>query len=696
MEVNSGGVRIRTISTVIGRGLLPILALVAALGGTLLPAVAPDVRAAAPDLTLTTDTRYDVQPDKARIHVTTLVTAVNHLHDTKTHIYYFDKAYLAVQASASGFKITGPGGPTVHVASRKKDHILLRIDFGKRLTAGGTRTLTMTFNLVDKGRSPTRQLRVGTSLVSFPAWAFASESTPGGSVTVGFPAGYNVTVTSPDLRPPTTDSAGRITFSTGRLSQPLKFFAYFVADRPTDYKDTTRQIQIGGQPLQLTLRSWPDDAAWSKRNGDLLAKGLPALGEAIGLPWLNDGPLVVAEAISRSTTGYSGLFDPTSGRIEIAYYAGPFVALHEGAHAWFDGNLLADRWANEGFASLYAVRAGKAVKVKVAADKLTATLTAVRIPLNAWGPVGSAEPLVEDYGYAASAELARLIAERAGDADLQRVWLAANKGVPAYQPAGLDATGVAGTTGAPLGAELGAAPPDWRGLLDLFEEKTGKSFDDLWRAWVVRPEEAHLLDDRAAARTRYDEVVSRAGTWELPPVVRQAMRAWQFDDATQLLDAADRALDDRDRVLAAASTAGLTPPRTLRAAFEAQTGFTAVGGESDAEIATIGAYGEAAATRPTTVDLVEQVGLWGAAPDADLEKARTAFADGQLRDSVQASTSARQAWLDASDLGRKRVMSMLAAAIAAIVGLALLLATVRRWTRRRRRRRRLPQAHRLA
>jgi hypothetical protein len=676
--------------------LFPFVALLLALAGTFAPAAAPAVRAAAPDLTLTTDTRYDVQPDQARIRVTSLVTAVNHLHDTKTHIYYFDKAYLAVQASASGFKITGPGGPSVRVASRNKDHILLRIDFGKRLTAGATRTWTMTFNLVDKGTSPTRPLRVGASLVSFPAWAFASESTPGGSVSVGFPAGYNVTVTSPDLGPPTTDSAGRITYSTARLIQPLKFFAYFVADRPTDYKDTTRQIDIGGQPLQLTLRSWPDDAAWAKRNGDLLAKGLPAMGAAIGLPWLNDGPLVVAEAISQSTSGYSGLFDPTSGRIEIAYYAGPFVALHEGAHAWFDGNLLADRWADEGFASLYAVKVGKAVGVKVAADPLTANLTALRIPLNAWGPVGSAEPLVEDYGYAASAELARLIAERAGDSDLQRVWLAANKGIPAYQPPGLESGGVAGTTGAPLGAELGAAPPDWRGLLDLLEEKTGKSFDDLWRTWVVRPEEAHLLDERAAAQTRYHELVSRAGAWQLPPVVRQAMRAWQFDDATQLLDAAERALDDRDSVLAAAAPAGLTPPSTLRAAFEADTGFTAVGAESDAELATIGAYGEAAATRPTTVDLVEEVGLWGAAPEVDLARAKTAFADGKLRDSVEASSSARQAWLDASDLGRKRVMSMLAAAVAALVGLALLLATVRRWTRRRRRRRRLPQAHKLA
>ena len=678
------------------RRLLPTLALLAALGASLLPALAPVARAAAPDLTVTSETRYDVEPDKARVHVTAQVTAVNHLRDTKTRQFFFDRAYLAVQPGASGFKLTGPGGPSVHVAGRKADHVLLRLDFGKRLGAGGTRTWTLTFDLVDKGGSATRQLRVGASLVSFPAWAFASQSTPGGSVSVGFPAGYNIEVQAPELRTPTTDAAGRVLYSTGRLSQPLTFFAYFVADRPTDYQETIHPIQVAGAPLSLTVRAWPDDPAWAKRIGDLLGKGVPALGDAIGLPWLNEGTLVVAEATSRSTTGYSGLYDPTSGRIEIAYYAGPFVALHEAAHAWFDGNLLADRWANEGFASFYAVKAGKAIGAKVAADPLTARLTAARIQLNAWGPVGSQEPLVEDYGYAASAELARLVVERAGDGKMTEVWLAAHHGIGAYQPPDLDLArgGVAGTTGAPLGAETGAAPPDWRGLLDLLEDRTGKPFDDLWRTWVVRPDEAKLLDERAAARARYDEVVKRAGTWRLPALVRQALRAWQFGEATQLLDAADRALADRDAVMAAAAAAGLTAPGTLRTAFEGVAGFSAASGEADAELATIGAYGTAVSSRPASLDLVEEVGLWDATPDADLARAKTAFADGRLRESVEASSSARQAWVDARDIGRKRVMSILAAALAAIIGLGLLLGSVRGGARRRRRRR--AHAHRLA
>ena len=81
-------------------------------------------------------------------------------------------------------------------------------------------------------------------------------------------------------------------------------------------------------------------------------------------------------------------------------------------------------------------------------------------------------------------------------------------------------------------------PPDWRGLLDLLEDETGKDFTDLWRQWVVRPEEAALLDARAEARTAYVRTLALAGDWQLPTGIREAMRGWQFDEAgRQMADA---------------------------------------------------------------------------------------------------------------------------------------------------------------
>jgi hypothetical protein len=664
-----------------------LLAASVALVAALVPAVAPVARAAAPDLTLTADTRYDVDPEKQQVHVSVALTAVNHLTDTKTRQYYFDRAFLAVQPGTKNFAISArTGSPTVKVAAKKADNTLLQIDFGRRLTAGSSRTFTLTFDITDPGGAPTRDVRIGTSLISFPAWAFASPSTPGGSVTVAFPTGYNVEVESDHLGQPTTEADGRIVYASGRLAEPLAFFAYFVADRPSAYVERSLPVAVGDDTLTISLRSWPDDPAWAERVGGLVERGIPVLAERIGLRWHAEQPLVIAEAISRSSTGYSGRYDPTTGRIEIAYYADSFVVLHEAAHAWFDGSLLAERWANEGFASWYAVQAATEIKEKVAAPTMTPEIAAAKIPLNGWAIVGSGDSPTDDYGYAASAELARLIAERAGPDGLSSVWEAARDRIGAYQPAGLEAgaggtmtgrTGPAGEGSDVSVPEQTATVPDWRGLLDLLEDRTGRHYDDLWRTWVVRPEEAGLLAERAGTRRHYDEVVERAGEWTLPAVVRQAMRAWQFEQASELLAAADRALDDRDAVSKAAAAADLSVPRALQAEFESNRGFAAAAAEADAELMTIGAYQAARAARPSAPDAVQQIGLWWATPDLEIEQAAVAFESGDLQRSVDASGAAYRAWAGAADTGRTRIASMIGALVAALIGVWLVVSTIR-------------------
>jgi hypothetical protein len=241
--------------------------------------------------------------------------------------------------------------------------------------------------------------------------------------------------------------------------------------------------------------------------------------------------------------------------------------------------------------------------------------------------------------------------------------------------------------------EAQSAPPDWRGLLDLLEDRTGKKYDDLWRTWVVRDEETGLLAVRAGVRRQYGQVVSRAGEWQLPPVIRQAMRAWQFEQATELLESADVALDDRDAVTAAADGAKLSLPRALEAAFESDAGFAAAAAEADAELLTIDAYARARDSRLPDPGIVEQVGLLWTTPELDLARAADAFASGDLRGSVAASGSARIAWEGASDTGRSRLMTILAALLVALVLVGFLVSSVRGLGTRRSRRRRRAMAH---
>ena len=72
-----------------------VVALVAATGMLTLPGRAPEVRAAAPDLTIVTDATYEVQPEQHRVQVTVDMVLTNHLRDTRTRRYYFDHAFIA-------------------------------------------------------------------------------------------------------------------------------------------------------------------------------------------------------------------------------------------------------------------------------------------------------------------------------------------------------------------------------------------------------------------------------------------------------------------------------------------------------------------------------------------------------------------------------------------------------------------------
>ena len=427
-------------------GLALLAALVSTPARALLPAdaplAAPIADAATSGLTMVADTRYTVDPAKHQVHVAVGLAATNHRSDTKTRRFFFDQAFLAVQPNAAGFKVASAGvHPTVQVQRRTSGYTLLKLGFGKQLGAGATQRFNLTFDLTDPGGAPTRTTRIGSTLVSFGAWGFGSAGTAGGTVAVVFPAGFSVEVDSPLLGKPVTDPAGTITYSTGPLADPLGFFAYFVADRPGSYKETNLQVRIGDSTVPITIRAWPDDPAWATRIGSLLTRGLPALAKDIGLPWTVEQPLIVSEALSRSTTGFAGRYDPPTGHIEIAYYASTYVVLREAAHAWFDGRLVADRWASEGFASYYALRAAAAIgEKKVVGDVLTPALAAVRIPLNAWSAPGASSPSVEDAEFAASLQLAGLVAERAGGDGLRSVWQAILARRAAYQPSGARAS----------------------------------------------------------------------------------------------------------------------------------------------------------------------------------------------------------------------------------------------------------------
>lgn len=617
-------------------------------------------RAATPDLTLVTDTTYEVRPDEGRVAVTVRITATNRLRDTVTRRFFFEEGYLSVLPGASNFALSASSGsPTVTVSSRRDAGVLLRLRFGSRLAAGTSTDLTLTFDLADPGGPPDRPLRISPSLVLFQAWAYATEETPGSTVEVRVPAGYTVVLDRGPLVMQPSDAAGWQVFASGPLDSPLTFAADISADRPGLSVDGRRSTTVGEGTVVVVLRAWPDDPGWRARVGDLVLGSLPTLGAAIGVPWPRGRELTVAETIARGQGGDAGAFDPARALVEVGYTASPGVVLHALAHAWFNGSLVADRWIAEAFAALYAEDAAAALGEEARSPDFADGQAGTGFPLNAWRPAGEAAASEDAYGFAAALVVGREIRDLVGDDALRATWRAAAARQPAYQP-GTNAEGAA--------PESGAEPPDWRALLDLLEENAdpgaAMSLERLWRRWIVRPADAPLLDARAAARRRYAETVAAAAPWTLPRSVRDAMRSWQFAAAMRLMDDASAVLRQRAAVEDAAAGVGLTPPRALRRAFEGEDGLVAAAGEGAAELAGIGQIRAAEAARIIEPGLLDWIGLIGADPDARLIAARTAFEAGDQDAAIRGAADAKAAWQAVPEVARGRLVS------AALLGLA--------------------------
>jgi hypothetical protein len=640
---------------------------------------APAARAAAPDLALRVDATYDVQPDAHQVLVTLAIDATNNLKDTASNRYVFDRAYLAVQPEATAFKVSGKlGRARVSVSATEPDHTLLLITFGGQLKAGATTRLTLTYALADDGGAPDRSVRVGTALVAFPVWAFATAETPGSTTTVDFPAGYAVEFVEGSMPAPRTLEDGRQSWTSGSLDDPLAFYAYVRGSRTAETSDVSRIIDVQTSAARVTFRAWIDDQDWLDRVRALTVDVLPQIGAALGLPWPVDGSVTIEEVLVRSTDGHAGIYDPAERVIRIAYYADDGVIAHELAHAWFNGRFVAERWVAEGFASYYAEIAASAAGRLIVSPSITPALQAAAIPLNAWssasaGDTAPADQLVESYGYAASLAAARAIAIRAGPDGMRAVWRAVEAGQWAYQP-------VSGAE------ELGAGPPDWRTLLDLFENVTGRSFTDIWEAWVLRPSDDALLPQRAAARTAYQDLIVAAGDWGVPVTIRDAMRTWHFDLALAEIAQARALLSDRDELDARAAAAGLVPPGAIRASYAAGDLGVASAGAA-AERTAIERIEAAAAARPAQPGWLGQLGLFGAEPDADLQAARSAFAQGDMVGAASSAAAAETTWRSADDVGRGRVLGIVAILLALVLMAGLLVGSHRRARRRR------PHAH---
>ena len=642
------------------------------LGGLVL-VTPPAARAADSGLRLVTSTRYTAVPAERRVAVSVDGVATNLTPDPPDSHYYYTSVRFAVQPGIANLSASSGGQVLAsRIVSTAAEYTEVQVTFGRAIFHEQSMSFRVNFDITDPGGAARRDVRIAPSLVAFPVWAFGSEGTPGSSVSVVIPPGYTVTVEAGDLT--SSASAGGATLLTSRaVSDPYSFFAYVTAERPGAFTSTTASVSLPQGTISVLVRAWEDDPEWGAQIGDLMTRGIPVLRSLIGLDFAVKGELRVEEAANSRLGDYAGMYNDATQTIDVRYDADGYTALHEAAHTWFNGTLFPDRWIGEAWAEYYGVEAGKQIGADGDIFTITPDLAAAKIPLNAWGGIASEPTNTEDYGYAASYALARLIAARATTAGLQSVWRAAAGHESAYQPVH------------PTSAEKGV-PADtsgWQRLLDLLEERTGKSFDDLWREWVVTADQETQLDDRSSARAQYATTVTAAGDWELPYQVRYSLDAWQFQKAEDLMTDARDVLADRDRIATRAAALSLAVPRSLETAFEAGPAFDGARQIASDELTALTAIGAGTSTLAAPTSALEWAGLLFADPDAELAAARGAFEDGEATTATAAANDARRIREGAEDTGRLRV-AVSGGALLILDGLAMAGLSVRGRRRRNR------------
>jgi len=627
------------------------LAATAACAALMLLAVAPAAlpaadRALAADrgLVIIVQARYDAVPDEARVHVTLDAVATSYTPNSGNTIYYYDSALFTVQPGIAHLAASS-GGVALNatVAKTASDHTEIKVSFSRGVFYRQSYRFLVTFDLPDPGGVPNRDVRIGKSIVAFPVWAFGSESEPGSTVRVVLPSGFTPSVQG-DSMTKSTGAGGAVVLSALTIPDPFVFFAYVSADRPGAFVTSTFVVPVAGESASVAVLSWDDDAAWGTRMKGLMTDGLPTLADLIGLPWPVAGQLKVEEAATSRLGAYAGTYDSVTQTIRVRYDADGVVALHEGAHIWFNRELFPDVWLLEAWAEFYGVQAASSVGASGTGYELTDDLLRSKIPLNDWAGIVSPGP-PNDYAYAASYHVATLIFARTDLAGLRLVWKAAKNGEMAYQPAN--------ASGPPQVAGVIAAN-GWETVLDLLEQRTAANYDDLWSAWVVNPDQARLMTARASARTEYFAVEKSAGTWDLPKSVRFEMGAWSFDAATRDLQAASLVLGERDQIATSATTLDLTPPTALKASFEGDAGLDKAKAEADHELALLAAITAARDRLATPESPFELVGLLGSDPGHDLEAARAAFEAGKIQDGSLAAQRAVAARDSAEGAGKVR------------------------------------------
>jgi hypothetical protein len=514
---------------------------------------------------------------------------------------------------------------------------------------GKTAAVRITYDLPDGGPRSESLVRVGRAFISFFAFAHGDDQA---TVRIEVPPGFDVQTRGGEIEQG-FDADDRTILTTFGSVDDLRWYVFVDGERPGELEKETLEVEIGGEPRFIEVRSWPEDDLWAKRVRERLTSGLVTLHELNGLDWPVVGPLRVTESATERLNGYAGFYDPgesgVQDEITISEEPDEQVILHEASHAWFNDGLLTGRWISEGLAESYAARAMARLGSKPPTAVPVYRDTRVAFALNLWAPPGRIDDAVsqarEAYGYDASRVVIDSVIDEIGEERMREVLAAADAEAIAFPGAPKRETHT-----------LIADFRDWRYLLDLLEQIGGSTqATDLFRTWVASNVELPLLADHDAAVKRYEALVGRADGWRPAYALRSQMARWAFDFIDRELELAETALDRRAAIEPLEARLGLDDGGAFRSAFEgAVVSYDNVVSLGDEELQTLDAVEAAQAAVAAERDPLVTLGLLGADTGVDLAEAAVAYSRGHLGESRAEAGEAVALIEGADEVGRQR------------------------------------------
>lgn len=607
---------------------------------------------------VTLETSYDIQPNDERVTVSETITIRNVRGSTRSGNirtdYFWTGHTVWAAVDAENLSIASNGAELEFEQIDEVEDLVkvYSVDFPTNLNFGQTRVLDVSYELPSYPGGGLRRVNGAFFELELVTCCNFEEIT----IEVSAPASF--TVDSPfglDFTRSTVGGDQVWSYSDSESSGDFTDFVvgtWFGTDPDGFDRDT---VDLNGAVAEVL--GYPDDPRWNAQ----VTATVQAVGDSMqrltGNEWSQAAPTFVQSSdgaddqlpvvgVDEWTAANSTVFVPTT----VPEWA---IALSVARPYVNDSNFDFD-WMTE---STVRDMASRSLDPQPPSGDAVPTEPTRRVTSAGNGGFWFVRQLTDAIGYDGLLELERL--------------------------AGTSETAFVGAGDAESSVTIGN---DWRRLLDLAEQRLGMAgAATLIEDSLLRDEEVRELRERNTTIERYDELRSRVGIDEGPIGLRTGLTNWELTEVNEMIEAAERALDEAEEIASLAAAADLefeaaTPQGWVDLAsvadFEAlRDGFD---GERDAIAAIEASQGRLDDER----GYVTSLGFDDAAAADSLAEARSSFNDGDLDgvDTSLAQFAAIEA--DASTAGRTRLITRVVAPI--VGGVLLLVALAAFFVRRRR------------